>query len=49
MTNILKVIQCCKNVYNKYLISTSLSTKIYVIACNTRFYQQDGMPGRWLL
>lgn len=41
--------QCCKNVYNKYLISTFLSTKIYVIACDTRFFQLGVVPDRWLL
>lgn len=49
MTNILKVFQCCKNVYNKYFISTFLSTKIYVIACDTRFFQLGAVPDRWLL
>ena len=36
MTNILNVFQCCKNVYNKYKISTFLSKKICVMACDTR-------------
>lgn len=36
-TNILKTFQFSKNVHNIYYISTLLSTKICVTACNARF------------